>query len=553
MSRPSYSSEDDFMEDAVEFLPSHEGDLIYQLGEKIRSLAHKVTSLEHYKVLCERRIAELSPNHTLPLDLKTARLHRSDSYGPTPPVEEAKASLEGTAGVSELPEVGKEPRALVEAGELAELKRTLEDLQRAGNQQKKDQAKQTAQLTADLELANRRAEEAEKDCKAALSRLAQLELQGKTAPEVYALESALSQCKAEMSSMQSQKDFFQTAYNTAKQEAGAREAAEFRAKGEIRELQKALQVLWDGAASAARNAQAQEEQSLAEIKAVQKGRNELQLALEIERAKGKKDLEYCKNLESQVKNLEIALETAKSSSNKDKESIARLQSQVHTLETDLAAAHSQSAALGTRFTAQHTEGLMEEVQTLQLQQDRALEELQALRLQLRTAAEDSSDAESQLERLRKEANLREEQLSTALEDQRRCNGLLERIMRLLPGSEKTVVRELIEASEELATAEREQERLTRRLRQLEGGRGTEQASREVLAAEKEVSRERKRLGALEREVEALQLQRLHGNRSFHAGKTADPRIVAYPSDSPKQRIVSQRSPFVPKHLPNSLL
>lgn len=531
------------MEDAVEFLPSREGDLIYQLGEKIRSLSHKVTSLEHYKALCERRIAELSPSHTLPLDLKAARLRRSDSYGPTP-VEEARASRED----SELPGVGKEPKALVEGGELERLRKALEDMQRAGSAQRKEQAQQVESLTADLEQANKRANEAEMDCKSVLARLAQSEAQ---LHQLHILESALSQCKAELASLQSQKDFFQNAYNTAKQEAGAHEAAEFRAKGEIRELQKALQVLWDGAAAAARNAQAQEEQSLSAIKAVQKGRNELELALERERAKGKKDFDTCKELELQVKALETALETAVSNAKQDKETLTRLHSQVRTLETDLAAVHSQSTGLDSRFEEQRTEGLLEDVQTLQLQRDRALEELQALRLQLRAAAEDSSQAESQLERLRKEARLREEQLSTALEDQRRGNGLLERVLRLLPGSEKAVARELVEASEELAAAEREQERLTRRLEELEGGRGTEQASKEVMAAEREVSRERKRLGELEREVEALQLQRLQGYRSPHAGQTADSRI--YLSDSLKQRLASQRSPFIPKHLPNSLL
>jgi hypothetical protein len=436
--------------------------------------------------------------------------------------------------------------------ELERVRKALEASQREAAALKMEldnRSEQVVSLTAQLSAAKQRNCELERDYQAALKPSAEI-------AHIHTVEAALSQCKAELSSLQSQKDFFQAAYNAAKQEAGAHEAAEFRAKGEIRELQKALQVLWDGAASAARNAQAQDEQYVAEIKGIQKAKRELELAIEKERAKGKKDLETCKEaFETQIKALENELKT----SFQAKEEITRLQNQVQTLEKDLASAQSTlvahtTEAPDTKFARQHAAGLMDEVQTLQFQQDCTLDELKALRLQLRAAAEENCQAESQLERLRKEEGQREQQLSIALEEQHQMSGLLDRVLHLLPSKEKAVAMELVEASSELAAAEREKARLARKLGEMtDGGRETEEVSREVRAAEREVDRERRRVQELEREIEAVQLDRLQGYRSLHSGRPADLHISPYLSDSSKQRLASQRSPFTPKHLPNSLL
>lgn len=54
-------------EEAVEYEPSDQGDIIYQLGDKIRAQAKRLSALEQYKLLCEKRILELHPGHDLPV------------------------------------------------------------------------------------------------------------------------------------------------------------------------------------------------------------------------------------------------------------------------------------------------------------------------------------------------------------------------------------------------------------------------------------------------------------------------------------------------------
>ena len=44
-----------------------EADLTNQLRDKIRGQAHRLRSLEHYRMLCEQRIQELYPNHPIPI------------------------------------------------------------------------------------------------------------------------------------------------------------------------------------------------------------------------------------------------------------------------------------------------------------------------------------------------------------------------------------------------------------------------------------------------------------------------------------------------------
>lgn len=65
-------------EEAVEYEPSDQGDIIYQLGDKIRAQAKRLSSLEQYKLLCEKRILELYPGHDLPLRPEHLGLQSAD-------------------------------------------------------------------------------------------------------------------------------------------------------------------------------------------------------------------------------------------------------------------------------------------------------------------------------------------------------------------------------------------------------------------------------------------------------------------------------------------
>ena len=55
-------------EEGIEYAPSEDGgDLSQQLGEKIRSQAHRLAALEQYRLLCEQRLLEFDPDHPLPV------------------------------------------------------------------------------------------------------------------------------------------------------------------------------------------------------------------------------------------------------------------------------------------------------------------------------------------------------------------------------------------------------------------------------------------------------------------------------------------------------
>jgi chromosome segregation ATPase len=56
-----------FEAEAVELAPSEEGEVVMQLGDKIRQQAKRLTSLEQYRLLIEKRLRELSPSHPLPV------------------------------------------------------------------------------------------------------------------------------------------------------------------------------------------------------------------------------------------------------------------------------------------------------------------------------------------------------------------------------------------------------------------------------------------------------------------------------------------------------
>eukprot|EP01022_Parablepharisma_sp_SALTPOND_P006123 TRINITY_DN1247_c0_g1_i1.p1 TRINITY_DN1247_c0_g1~~TRINITY_DN1247_c0_g1_i1.p1 ORF type:complete len:1815 (+),score=205.72 TRINITY_DN1247_c0_g1_i1:2854-8298(+) len=68
---PSFSMQNDQAEmesEAMEYEPSPEKEgFLEQLSEKIRIQAQELQDLENYKTLCERRIAELCPEHPLPV------------------------------------------------------------------------------------------------------------------------------------------------------------------------------------------------------------------------------------------------------------------------------------------------------------------------------------------------------------------------------------------------------------------------------------------------------------------------------------------------------
>jgi hypothetical protein len=51
----------------VEYAPSDDGDVSLQLGQKVRQQAQRLAALEQYRMLCERRLLELAPEHPLPV------------------------------------------------------------------------------------------------------------------------------------------------------------------------------------------------------------------------------------------------------------------------------------------------------------------------------------------------------------------------------------------------------------------------------------------------------------------------------------------------------
>lgn len=59
------NSPEEFLQEAVEYAPSEEGDLVTQLKDKIRSQAQRLRTLEQYKLLCEEKIEQLSPHKQL--------------------------------------------------------------------------------------------------------------------------------------------------------------------------------------------------------------------------------------------------------------------------------------------------------------------------------------------------------------------------------------------------------------------------------------------------------------------------------------------------------
>lgn len=53
--------------EGFELAPSDEGDVVMQLGDKVRQQAKRLTALEQYRLLIEQRLKELSPSHPLPV------------------------------------------------------------------------------------------------------------------------------------------------------------------------------------------------------------------------------------------------------------------------------------------------------------------------------------------------------------------------------------------------------------------------------------------------------------------------------------------------------
>lgn len=113
--------------------------------------------------------------------------------------------------------------------------------------------------------------------KAALE-TAQKEVDSLTA-EKRSLSSTVEQTRQEIASVQAERSFFQTSLNTAKQEVGQKEAAEFKTRGEVNELKKALQTLWEGSEAAARSAQARDNELSSHITTLQTSKSQLEVLL----------------------------------------------------------------------------------------------------------------------------------------------------------------------------------------------------------------------------------------------------------------------------------
>jgi hypothetical protein len=251
-----------------------EAALISQLGERFQQQAQRLSALEVYKSICEQRIEQLCPNHPIPVReehllahnrQQTEQHHKTEALTSEAGVishEEAGSDLE-LISIQSSSQHSSTPSAClppIPTAELTALQSENESLHR---------------LVSELEaqLALRRRKDSREDGQTGIP------LDHKTVGTQELLENA----RADAASALSQKAHFQSLYNSAKQEAGEKEALECKARGEIQELRKALQVMWDGAATAAKSAQSREEQLASVITSLE--RRNFSIEMQVLRAK----------------------------------------------------------------------------------------------------------------------------------------------------------------------------------------------------------------------------------------------------------------------------
>ena len=312
------------------------------------SSPHPPSSLEQYKLLCERRILDLSPHHPLPVQEAYIGVSFEPVHSTHP-------------GETEISVHSAQPGA---DRELNRVKRVVED-QKTEISALKQALKSSKSSFSASELTSEEAEsvhspvkseriqilELENDKNTLISIISSLKSELETVkstgiaaqnPQIATLSGQietltaanrtltqqLSQIKSELASALSQKAYFQSVYDAAKQEAGEKEASEFKAKGEIKELQKALQVLWDGTASAARSAQSRDEQLSGLITALEMEKFDMEMTVLKAKDAQKRAVEDAKSIENEykmrLKAVESLLETTKND----------MKRQIATLETE---------------------------------------------------------------------------------------------------------------------------------------------------------------------------------------------------------------------------
>jgi len=149
------------------------------------------------------------------------------------------------------------------------------------------QQTQASQRAADLDVAQTRISQLLQDLSSSndLSRTlksaleaSQKEVESLTA-EKRSLAATIEQVRQDLATIQAERSFFQSSLNATKQEVGQKEAAEFKSRGEVAELKKALQTLWEGSEAAARSAQARDNELSSCITALDTSKSQLEVLL----------------------------------------------------------------------------------------------------------------------------------------------------------------------------------------------------------------------------------------------------------------------------------
>lgn len=300
------------------------------------------------------------------------------------------------------------------------------------------QQTQASQRAADLEVAQARISQLIQDlssCKDQSRTLksaleaAQKEVDSLTA-EKRSLSAAVEQVRQEMAAVQAERGFFQNALNATKQEVGQREAAEFKSRGEVAELKKALQTLWEGSEAAARSAQARDNELSSHIAALTTSKSQLEVLLAREKevhsqlqAEAKERLarlqtEHRGEVQDFEKARDRALREVQGNLENAERDISRLDERLAAREQELETAQSEAEAV--RLKAKKLEAALQQSEESKVV---ALRELEETRTQLSAARAQLAEYETRSGQLEEavgeiaEDHQRSKQESEALQQQ----------------------------------------------------------------------------------------------------------------------------------------
>ena len=150
---------------------------------------------------------------------------------------------------------------------------------------------QVSQRTADLELTQSRLSQVTQDF-SSLQNQARMLKDSLTAAQQQIetllvdkrnTNAVLEQTREELATVQAERSFFQNSFNTAKQELGQREAAEFKCRAEINELKKALETQWAGSEATTRSAKSREAELKNRINELEGSRTQVETLLDREK------------------------------------------------------------------------------------------------------------------------------------------------------------------------------------------------------------------------------------------------------------------------------